>query len=93
MFVTRLAPVLYSPLWLAVLFMPAAVGALVWQFSTHSQPPGEPAVQVVVEQAPAEPSEDDQLHELFRQAKMMRRAGRMEAIVEEQEGAAPQKRT
>ena len=34
MFVTRLAPVLYSPLWLAVLFMPAAVGALVWQFSS-----------------------------------------------------------
>jgi hypothetical protein len=37
-FVTRLAPVLYSPLWLAVLFLPAAVGALVWQFSTRARP-------------------------------------------------------
>jgi hypothetical protein len=92
-FVARLAPVLYSPLGVAAFFPLAAIAALVWQFSTHSQPPGEPAVQVVVEQAPAEPSEDDQLHELFRQAKMMGRAGRMEAIVEEQEGAAPLKRT
>lgn len=36
MFVTRLAPVLYSPLWLAALFLPAAVGALVWQYSSAS---------------------------------------------------------
>ena len=36
MFVTRLAPVLYSPLWLAVLFLPASVAAIVWQYSARS---------------------------------------------------------
>ena len=93
-FVTRLAPVLYSPLGIAAVFPVAAIAALVWQFSRHSQQPAEAPVQVVVE-APVEPSEDDQLHELFRQAKMMGRGRRadMEAIPEEPDGAAPQKRT
>lgn len=34
-FVSRLAPVLYGPLWLSAVFVPAAVAALAWQFSSR----------------------------------------------------------
>ena len=45
-FVVRLAPVLYSPLWLAALFSPAAVAALALQHSLRQQPHQPPqAVQ------------------------------------------------
>lgn len=81
-FVARLAPVLYSPLWLAALFPFAALAALLWhyaQYGPSSQQEVPPsAVTVVVEPAkPAQTSqqqetpEEQQLHELFRQAKMM----------------------
>ena len=59
MFVTRLAPVLYSPLWLAVLFLPASVAAIVWQYSARSgaqqqqQPDPREAVTVMVVVAPS----------------------------------------
>jgi hypothetical protein len=78
-FVARLAPVLYSPLWLAALFPFAALGALLWHY-TQWGPSGQQevppsAVTVVVESAPAsqqqETPEEQQLKELFRQAKMM----------------------
>ena len=36
-FVARLAPVLYSPLWLVAVFSPAVVGALVFQHTTRRQ--------------------------------------------------------
>ena len=84
-FVARLAPILYSPLWLAALFMPAAVAALGWHYSTRFQTVCGGLQEVVV--SPPQPveaakvesptSEEAQLHELFRQAK-----GRLEAIPE-----------
>lgn len=86
-FVARMAPVLYSPLWLAGMFVPAAIGALAWHYSTRFQAGCAALQEVVVSQSqPAEPqkpespgptSEEAQLHELFRQAK-----GRLEAIPE-----------
>ena len=80
-FVTRLAPVLYSPLWLAALFVPASIAALAWHYSLRFDKAGV-LQEVVVSPGPAETpktetSEDAQLHELFRQAK-----GRLEAIPE-----------
>lgn len=83
-FVTRLAPVLYSPIWLAALFVPASVAALAWHYSLRFETAG--VLQEVVVCQPPEPpkaeggslaSEEAQLHELFRQAK-----GRLEAIPE-----------
>ena len=51
-FVARLAPALYSPLWMAALFVPAAVGALVVQHMrmANGAAQGEyaPVVQVVI---------------------------------------------
>ena len=73
-FVARLAPVLYAPLWLSAMFVPAAVAALGWHFSLRAKEPalaGEPAPpapQADPENPPVV-SEDAQLHELFRQAK------------------------
>jgi hypothetical protein len=65
MFVTRLAPVLYSPLWLAVLFLPASVAAIVWQYSARSgaqqqQPDPREAVTVVVVAPSTEQQEQQQ---------------------------------
>jgi hypothetical protein len=40
-FVARLAPVLYSPLWLASVFVPAAVAALMVQYTRLSHPSEE----------------------------------------------------
>lgn len=77
-FVARLAPVLYSPLWLAAAFVPAALGALAWYNSrSGSVQYQEVLAQVVVATAPdpsaqettAPASEDAELHELFRLAK------------------------
>ena len=83
-FVARLAPVLYSPLWLASAFVPAALAALACNNARHSQPMMDGDVQVtVVPGTPSEPEssppspEDAQLHELFRLAK-----GRLEGIPE-----------
>ena len=78
-FVARLAPVLYSPLWLALAFPVAALAALGWYHTARQQQ------QQAYEPLPAPPadveaagesraSEDAQLHELFRQAKMGRLA-------------------
>jgi hypothetical protein len=98
MFVTRLAPVLYSPLWLAVLFMPAAVGALVWQFSSlattgrHSSlpsagcPTNEEPVQVVVVAAAKEEAPastpDDTADQLQELFRMAKQQGRLQPIRE-----------
>lgn len=77
-FVARLAPVLYSPLWLAAAFVPAALGALAWHNSrSGSVQYQEVLAQVVVatapdpsaQETPAPASEDAELHELFRLAK------------------------
>lgn len=58
-FVARLAPALYSPLWMSILFVPAAVGALVVQHMRMMavQGGGEyaPVVQVVI--VPPKPPE------------------------------------
>jgi hypothetical protein len=80
-FVVRLAPVLYSPLWLAALFSPAAVAALALQHSRRHQPILQ-GVQVVAPE-PAENQEELHMQELFRQAKMtMGRPATLEAIPE-----------
>lgn len=79
-FVARLAPVLYSPLWLATAFVPAAVAALAWHYSRSNASQQEGPVQVVVAQPEPEQdlsTEDAQLHELFRLAK-----NRLDAIPE-----------
>jgi hypothetical protein len=73
-FVTRLAPVLYAPLWLSAMFVPAAVGALAWQFSFRydTVPPTADGQAL----APSTPDlenpkiqEEENLQELFRLAK------------------------
>ena len=84
-FVSRLAPVLYGPLWLSAVFVPAAVGALAWHFSSRAKESVVQAAEVVhppqVQQAdpenPALTQEDVQLQELFRLAK-----GRLETVPE-----------
>lgn len=75
-FIVRLAPVLYSPPWLTGFFLVGAVAGLVLQYSRRFQPceppstPEEPpAPPAPVEVRPSEPL-DDQLQELFRQAKL-----------------------
>lgn len=83
-FVARLAPVLYSPLWIAAAFVPVAIGALVWHHAKSGAAQNQEALlsQVVVSSAPDSSatshheyqpapttSEDAELHELFRQAK------------------------
>jgi hypothetical protein len=81
-FVARLAPVLYSPLWLAVVFSPAAVTALIWQYTHHIQTLDHPTdLQAVVtesQQKSSESTEEAQLQELLQQAKL----GRLQAIPE-----------
>jgi hypothetical protein len=79
-FVVRLAPVLYSPLWLAALFSPAAVAALALQHSLRQQP--HQPLQTVQAPEPAESQEELQMQELFRQAKMLSRPAVLEVIPE-----------
>jgi len=79
-FVVRLAPVLYSPPWLAGAFLVAAVVGLVLQYSrqfqrmeaeetgSHQKATGPPELA-----QSEEPVEDLQLHELLRQAKLSSR--------------------
>jgi hypothetical protein len=85
-FTARLAPVLYSPLWLAILFVPCAAGALCWQYSSANHRPEPPpsVVVVTVEQAKQDNSatEDAQLQELFRQAKLGVRPSGLDVIPE-----------
>jgi hypothetical protein len=66
-FVARLAPILYSPLWLAVLFAPAALGALAWNQHTPVQTPPEQLQTVTVQHEPQKESDPDDV-QLFRQA-------------------------
>lgn len=77
-FVVRLAPVLYSPPWLAGMFVVCAVVGLVIQYSrqfdrAESRNEDGPKTQADAPPAQAETNEDLQLHELFRQAKMSSR--------------------
>jgi hypothetical protein len=78
-FVVRLAPVLYSPPWLAGAFLVAAVVGLVLQYSRQFQrmeaeETGSQKATGPPEQAQSEePVEDLQLHELLRQAKLSSR--------------------
>jgi hypothetical protein len=78
-FVVRLAPTLYSPIWLAVLFLPAAIAALALQHTRRHQQGIQPPLQMVQVVPSPEPvrttetQEDLNLQELFRQAKMMSR--------------------
>lgn len=96
-FVARLAPVLYSPLWMAALFFPAAIGALTVQYMRLTSPPsaGYSPVQVMVVQEACETipettagkkedEEDDALstEELFRLAKQGRAHSAMDVIIE-----------
>jgi hypothetical protein len=84
-FIARLAPVLYSPLWLAIPFIPCAIGALCWQYHANHRPEPAPLAAVVVtvnEPAKQDSSEDAQLQELFRQAKLGIRPGGLDAIPE-----------
>lgn len=86
-FVTRLAPILYAPLWLAGLFVPAALAALAWHSLPRLQAGGPVLQDVIVTPSESQPKsesqqaalspEDAQLHELFRLAK-----GRLDAIPE-----------
>ena len=78
-FIVRLAPVLYSPIWLAAVFVPAVIAALVAQYhATYRQIQSSSHLHqsCAVEEGQAatvrstETPEDLQLHELFRQAKM-----------------------
>jgi hypothetical protein len=81
-FVVRLAPALYSPLWLAALFTPAALAALAAHHTANAPPAQESLpVQVVVEpqKGPGETADDTQL---FRQAKLQGRAGLLDVIPE-----------
>lgn len=85
-FVARLAPVLYSPLWLAAAFVPAAIGALTIQQSRISQaaasPPQLASISVVSTSEPptnydaCPTGAEDDVQELFRLAKMARPATR-----------------
>ena len=81
-FVARLAPILYSPVLVALMFTPAAVAALVWFYSKQNQIVPVPELQsVTVDPSPKQEqdsSEEVQLQELFKQAKM----ARMESIPE-----------
>lgn len=76
-FTARLAPLLYSPLWVAGAFFPAAIGALAW-YHFKRPPAGYDTVQIVVTPHAEEPKETDPDDvQLFRQAK-----GRLEVVPE-----------
>jgi hypothetical protein len=88
-FVARLAPVLYSPLWMAGLFIPAAIGSLVVQHTRLTEPQepdrsGYAPVQVVIAPPkPPEPAvEEGDLEELFRMAKQNAARNPLDAIPE-----------
>jgi hypothetical protein len=72
-FVTRLAPVLYAPLWMACPFPLIAGGMLAWQYihKAQAQESHEPPLQSVEVEAP-ESADEATMKELFRQAKMAR---------------------
>lgn len=73
-FVTRLAPVLYAPLWMAGPFPLIAGGVLAWQYTQkrgQTQESHEPPLQSVEVETP-ESADETTVKELFRQAKMAR---------------------
>jgi len=78
-FVARLAPMLYAPLWLAAMFVPAAFGALAWQFSFRYQAVAQLDAQESLPPDPENPKdkEDEDLQEMFRLAK-----GRLDSVPE-----------
>lgn len=97
-FVVRLAPVLYSPPWLAALFLVAAVVGLVLQYSRRfdaldvgSLESNPKAAQQQEEPPPPQTSQQDetqQLHELFRQARLSSRLAHQQLLepVSEEKG-------
>jgi tellurite resistance protein TehA-like permease len=76
-FVVRLAPALYSPLWLAVLFAPAALAAMAVHHSSRALPTAQEGLptQVVIEPPQKGQGELADDAQLFRQAKLQGRAG------------------
>ena len=82
-FTARLAPVLYSPLWMAALFIPCALAALCWQYNTrHQQDTALSTIVVTEEKSHQENPEDAHLQELFRQAKQSLRPAGLDSIPE-----------
>ena len=72
-FITRLAPILYAPLWMAIPF-PVVAGALLVWLHTHApaaQEQEQPPLQSVEIEA-VESTDEATLKELFRQAKLAR---------------------
>ena len=94
-FIARLAPILFSPLPVAMLFCPAATAALIYQYfklvhpeAVQSMPPYHPVYQTFVPmqeiQTPPEPEEQDSetLRELLKSAKNCTVKTRLESISE-----------
>jgi predicted metal-binding membrane protein len=80
LFIVRLAPVLYSPIWLATLFCPAVLAALMTQYARRSATDSQ-LVQVTVQEVVQRPVDSEDDTQLFRQAKFGR-SGPLESVPE-----------